>query len=596
MTTWLLPVADESGPLDVSQGRASDVALRLSVTTTASAVLDQPVGASAAITAAVVASATPGRVASATSSTTATMTATASVASPTDITAQLVNGSGTYTAATLPLPAWDDSYAVTISNTTLATTTPAVVVVLFPTPATPNAAHEMTVTYTIGASRTWRVVHPLPGHAASADYLPTDGVHVEAGGAPSDSTTITYAWDPATQSVSVSSYTGDATVLDHGPGDAATYGVPLYYSPEVRALGTFATIAAKHDRALLAIPSTTRDLLASVNTVTEIVDGQEFYESLGWRVYSDPAKTSGISGLTNSPSSVSTWEASYGVEGQVMLHETGHVLSTEFFAVEGYPLGIDPAMPESGLTSYLYWTPGGNVRYRYVTEYEFTGGVVRSRAHIWEYQADGVTLVQEFDYWANLTYQPFIENEAEVGTLFTEVDGTVGYYTSQVDEFTAQSIMLYWAGLNGSNASGDLDAAQSSINVDASDARFVDYMKSIGAFPGTPSDSTAPGPVTSLTASAGTWVHPSELTTNPLVELAWTNPAASDLATIRVRRATGSTAPATVNDGTRIVVGGPWEHITDYEVATGTTYSYAVFARDFAGNTSTVATVTVAVP
>jgi hypothetical protein len=83
----------------------------------------------------------------------------------------------------------------------------------------------------------------------------------------------------------------------------------------------------------------------------------------------------------------------------------------------------------------------------------------------------------------------------------------------------------------------------------------------------------------------------------PWVRLTWTKPVASDLSSYIVRRATGATAPATINDGTLIASYGPTaEFCEDSTVIPGTTYSYAIWARDYSGNWSTRSTVTVAVP
>lgn len=551
---------------------------------------DAEVRASASLSA----SATRSQSADATRSITATITASATVATVTDLTSSLVNGVGTYTAATLPIPAWDASYTVTVSSTTLSTTTPAVLVVLFPTPSTPLVDHEMAVAYTIGASRTWKIVHPLPGYSSSADFLPTGGVYFEPGGAPGDYTLVTYRWSAAEQAVVVESATGDVLTLDHSPDNVATAGFPVLFTPETQALGSFSTIEAKHLRAVAAIPSATRTLFADVNVVGEVFTAQEFYETLGFRVHSNPSLGTGAKGLTTDGRGVvASYEEEWDIEGSVFIHELGHAMSVNYLTEAGHPSGIEPYMPASG-PGVIYWPGTSNVRYDFTSVYGHTGTGYRISSYVTEYNSSG-GFVQEFEYHSTTAHDPWVEAEADVVTLFRIVENAGSYYVSQADEFTAQSFARYWAGLNGSNSGAALDLMDSTLGSETVHAHFVDYIKSIGAAPGSPSDSTPPGPVAGLTGVAGLW-EGTGLVTVPKVTLSWTNPAASDLASIRVRRAVGSTPPTSVTSGERVVVGGPWVTVVDPNVSAGTTYSYAVFARDFAGNTSTAATVTVAVP
>lgn len=91
-------------------------------------------------------------------------------------------------------------------------------------------------------------------------------------------------------------------------------------------------------------------------------------------------------------------------------------------------------------------------------------------------------------------------------------------------------------------------------------------------------DGTPPGPVTALAATPG----------DGSVHLAWTNPPDPDLAEVCVRRAEGA-APASATDGTA-VYSGTGTACDDGALTNGTTYSYAVFTRDVAGNWSIGAT------
>ncbi len=93
----------------------------------------------------------------------------------------------------------------------------------------------------------------------------------------------------------------------------------------------------------------------------------------------------------------------------------------------------------------------------------------------------------------------------------------------------------------------------------------------------TPADTTAPGPVTGLTATAGI----------QQVVLAWTNPATADFAGVNVRRKAGS-YPTSPTDGTGIYSGTGTTY-TDGGLTTGTTYFYNVYAKDEVPNYSTAA-------
>lgn len=78
------------------------------------------------------------------------------------------------------------------------------------------------------------------------------------------------------------------------------------------------------------------------------------------------------------------------------------------------------------------------------------------------------------------------------------------------------------------------------------------------------------------------------------VSLGWTNPTTADLAGVRIRRALGSTAPASASAGTQVAdVAKPGVSVTDTGLASSTTYSYALFAYDADGNYSIARTLTV---
>ena len=101
-----------------------------------------------------------------------------------------------------------------------------------------------------------------------------------------------------------------------------------------------------------------------------------------------------------------------------------------------------------------------------------------------------------------------------------------------------------------------------------------------------PPDTTAPGPVTALTAVPSTLI-------TAQVSLSWTNPTDADFAGVTIRRAVGATAPATETSGSSVTGGvATATSYTDTGLTAGTQYSYAVFAHDGSGNNAAPATVT----
>jgi hypothetical protein len=98
-------------------------------------------------------------------------------------------------------------------------------------------------------------------------------------------------------------------------------------------------------------------------------------------------------------------------------------------------------------------------------------------------------------------------------------------------------------------------------------------------------DTTPPGPVTYLAATA-----------SPTgIQLSWNNPTDTDFASVTIRRAVGTTPPATDTDGTLVAtVPTPGQSFVDDGIDnTGATYSYSLFALDNAGNVSLAASITV---
>ncbi len=87
-----------------------------------------------------------------------------------------------------------------------------------------------------------------------------------------------------------------------------------------------------------------------------------------------------------------------------------------------------------------------------------------------------------------------------------------------------------------------------------------------------------PGPITQAAANADTATS---------LALTWTNPSNDQLKKIIVRRAVGTTAPATQTSGTNVTLSpAVTESVTNTGLSPSTTYSYAIFAQDRIGNIS----------
>ena len=93
-----------------------------------------------------------------------------------------------------------------------------------------------------------------------------------------------------------------------------------------------------------------------------------------------------------------------------------------------------------------------------------------------------------------------------------------------------------------------------------------------------------PGPVTGVSATAG----------SSSVALAWVNPVSATLTGVMIRRAAGAVAPASVSAGTLVAdVAKSALVFTDSGLASGTQYSYALFAHDGVPSYAPAAAVTV---
>jgi hypothetical protein len=527
----------------------------------------------------------------------------------TDITGQIVNPTGGgYQPAKVAIPAWGGNYAVTVS----VASTPYSAFglgVSFPTPANPNIAHTVTVRYAL-VDRACRVYHQMLDQAVGrARFEHADGLTIEPLGQAGTTTTITYRWSVALQSVVVDSYSGPVLTRDHGHADATAHLVPLYFTPELKAEPNFAQVKASHLRVLGALPLAHREFYKRQNTIISIPTPQDPLACIFNRGIFDGAFGSGISGLATGgngfayvyadPTSVYD-STGTTVESRVMIHELGHVIGNFWQKDQGLPYGRIPYVPAPGQETVTYWP--GTSQPRQV-ETTLPGGYSEDGTQ-W---APNVGALRFFDVNGNQTgattygfYQTRdgkIENEQDIWHLWKLNYNQNVYYRSEPDEFVAENFAIYYAQFVPGVSQLALDTIVTNVGGWAVHNKFVDYCKSIGLIEGAPSDSTPPGPVTSLTATANYGNYYQTGYVLPWVTLNWTKPTASDLSSYTVRRATGTTAPATRSDGNLIASYGPaHQFAVDSEVVAGTTYSYAIWARDYSGNYSTRQTVTVTVP
>jgi hypothetical protein len=101
--------------------------------------------------------------------------------------------------------------------------------------------------------------------------------------------------------------------------------------------------------------------------------------------------------------------------------------------------------------------------------------------------------------------------------------------------------------------------------------------------PRPPKDRTPPGQVSSVTVS--------DVTSSSVV-LSWANPSDPDLAEVIVRRAEGAVAPTDARQGTAVPLSAPTAStVTDNALLAASVYSWSIFTKDAAGNTSAPVTI-----
>jgi len=435
-------IVDVAG-FDLVTGHTADGELRASASVAPSCTRSQFASVSASWSATTSGLLVADYAAGASRATTATLAAAASVASPTDISSSLLAGTGSYGPGTITIPGYDQAYKVTVSNANIvgysgSNVTPGIRVYM-PAPSTPNAAHWLTIVWTISGTQR-RVFHDI-----RTNWL-VNGDVIEPATTAGSVATLSYTWDTTAHGWYVSASSGNVSTRTHGPDEAST-SVPLWFSPETRALGTFADIKAGHINALESMPSGTLDGLGARGIFVDIGSGTNNYtygsttgyvfESIHARVIFDGAWNSGANGQFNDPSvQAVTWLVSNGaVDGRVMMHELGHAVDQYGLADAGHTWGVDPMAPGSpngtdtvvydaggGYTSTYYYTPSS-----YSIDVEF-GGVV--------------TPYGPFDR----PQFAFFSDEQPVRDIYAGVADKPGsYYRSTITEWAAQCFMLCWA-------------------------------------------------------------------------------------------------------------------------------------------------------
>lgn len=109
--------------------------------------------------------------------------------------------------------------------------------------------------------------------------------------------------------------------------------------------------------------------------------------------------------------------------------------------------------------------------------------------------------------------------------------------------------------------------------------------------PPPPPDTTPPPPVAGLTLAVNA------ANQAPSIALTWTDPSSTDYTGVIIRRTVGATPPQSPIDGTAVAdVAAPGASFIDSGVQGATTYSYALFAHDAAGNAAAAVTATATTP
>jgi hypothetical protein len=505
--------------------------------------------------------------------------------------------------AWLNVPGWGQNYEATINAARVGANTWGVGVRFAPVP-NPNQSYTVTVRYK-AADWKRRIFHTMPMNAIVFGYAwfeHVDGLLIEPDVPVGNPATITYRWDVALQAVVVDSYTGPVLIRDYGPGDEATHLIPLYFSPEAKATTNFALAKASHQKALTAVPLAHRQMMARQGTIICCPEQGQPLQNIFDRHIFDGAYGSGASGIaTGGPlynyvyaNLTGVYDSTGGtLEARTMLHELGHVVSNAWQYDAGVPYGRAPYVAAPGASTTYYWPNTSIVQYVVVELgeiYSDDGTLIYGTVRVDNYDSNGNFVNSDY-YGGSTGRQGKLEMEQDIYHLWLSVKSNVTYFRSEVDEFVAECFAIYYGSLMSGVNPNILADMKASVGGAAVYDKFVDYMKSAGVIAGAPSDSTPPGPVTNLTAGT-VWNA-----TEKKVTLAWTSPVASDLSSFIIRRTTGATPAATANDGVLVASHGPLSSTArDYGVVPNTTYTYAVWARDFSGNYSTRATVTITTP
>ena len=435
------------------------------------------------------ASASLSRFAAAALSTSVTVTATATVTAATDLSSLLVAGAGTYGPGSITIPGYDQPYKVTVSNANIVgyngtDVTPGIGVTL-PAPSTPNSTHWITIRWEISGTQR-RVFHDIQ----SANWL-TNGDVIEPSVAPGSVATLTYTWDTAAHGWYVSSASGDVLTRTHGPDESST-DLPLYFTPECRALGAFSTIKAAHIATLAELPTLVPTYLGSIGEFVEItsdsgsayVYGSQsgpMYEPMHSREIFDPTWASGIFGRYGPPSIMAyPWMSGEPVDGRVMLHEIGHSWDAWGLSAAGTPYGVAPRDNYSP-NAYDSITYTGD-------PFDYFGFTIVEVRYDFEPTRYMYTLIADDDTefpssWIVRTPARFQEEQAIVDLYASVADKPGSYYRSSMTEWVAQCFMLCWA----DHVTGYDPTAHATLVTEVGGSTifedFRDYAVTVGVLP-----------------------------------------------------------------------------------------------------------------
>jgi hypothetical protein len=365
-------------------------------------------------------------------------------ASRTSLSSILLGADGLYGIGNLYVPLPDAAYSVTASMATLqGFGTPGIALHL-PVPADRSVPHWLSIEFTNQsgggewAHRWFTYLSADEGGQLNGDYA--RGLVIEPASAPGTVTTIYYTWNPATKpdgKWETTSWTGTPFIRDYGPNEATQHwGMPLFFSPEIRAAGNFAALKAMQQNALSHLPYHVNKSLADRGVVINCTGGSgDLRDSMLYRQFLDPLANLVDGSIPNGKCVhplVSAQVNHILVDGVTMLHEIGHAWDEWGLRDSGWPYGHDPSTGHNTATweTFTYWPNGQPASRDWGTPSGYG-------LDMWD---ESGTLTGQYS-WARPV--PWIQNEIPFIDLFATVPH-VDYYTNSIAEWVAQQLMLLW--------------------------------------------------------------------------------------------------------------------------------------------------------